>query len=143
MATDWPPALPRSVFLLDWLSIVFLSGGLRFAARAFREGQLPMQSSRGRRTFLIGAGEAAEMLLRQVRHDSRFAISAVGLIDDNPETHGRSLHGVPVLGGTADLERLVHEHRPCLARFRGCGPVRSVTPAANFSCATAHGNERR
>ena len=110
-ATGWPPALPRSVFLLDWLGIVFLSGGLRFAARAFREGQLPMQSSRGKRTFLIGAGEAAEMLLRQVRHDSRFGISAVGLIDDNPETHGRSLHGVPVLGGTADLERLVHEHR--------------------------------
>jgi len=110
-ATGWPPALPRSVFLLDSLGIVFLSGGLRFAARAFREGQLPMQSSRGRRTFLIGAGEAAEMLLRQARHDSRFAISVVGLIDDNPETHGRSLHGVPVLGGTADLERLVHEHR--------------------------------
>jgi len=110
-ATGWPPALPRSVFLLDALGIVFLSGGLRFAARAFREGQLPMQSSRGRRTFLIGAGEAAEMLLRQVRHDSRFGISAVGLIDDNPETHGRSLHGVPVLGGTADLERLVHQHR--------------------------------
>lgn len=111
LATGWPPALPRSVFLLDALGIVFLSGGLRFAARAFREGQLPMQSSRGRRTFLIGAGEAAEMLLRQARHDSRFAISVVGLIDDNPETHGRSLHGVPILGGTADLERLVHEHR--------------------------------
>src|SRR6266571_7583563 len=111
LATGLPPALPRSVFLLDWLGIVFLSGGLRLAARAFREGQLPMQSPRGRRTFLIGAGEAAEMLLRQVRHDSRFGISAVGLIDDNPETHGRSLHGVPVLGGTADLARLVHEHR--------------------------------
>ena len=111
IATGWPAALPRSVFLLDWLGLVFLSGGLRFAARAFREGQLPMQSSRGRRTFLIGAGEAAEMLLRQARHDSRFAISVVGLIDDNPQTHGRSLHGVPVLGGTADLERLVHEHR--------------------------------
>jgi len=111
IATGLPPALPRSVFLLDWLGIVFLSGGLRLAARAFREGQLPMQSPRGRRTFLIGAGEAAEMLLRQVRHDSRFGISAVGLIDDNPETHGRSLHGVPVLGGTADLERLVHQHR--------------------------------
>jgi len=34
VATNWPPALPRSVFLLDWLGIVFLSGGLRFAARA-------------------------------------------------------------------------------------------------------------
>src|SRR5262245_11327755 len=65
----WPAAMPRSVFVLDWLSIVFLSGGLRFVARAFREGQLPMQGGgmRGtRRTLLIGAGEAAEMLLRQL-----------------------------------------------------------------------------
>src|SRR5258706_1116348 len=112
MLVGWPTGMPRSVFVLDWLNVVFLSGGLRLVAPAFKEGQLPMQSSRGgRRTFLIGAGEAAEMLLRQVRHDSRHAISVVGLIDDNADTHGRSLHGVPVLGATADLERLVHAHR--------------------------------
>jgi FlaA1/EpsC-like NDP-sugar epimerase len=108
----WPPALPRSVFLLDWLSVVFLSGGLRFVTRAFKEGQLPMQGSRGgRRTLLIGAGEAAEMLLRQSLHDVREGLSVVGLVDDNPITHGRSIHGVPVLGATTDLEQLVHQHR--------------------------------
>ena len=110
----WPAAMPRSVFVLDWLSVVFLSGGLRFAARAFREGQLPMQGMRAsRRTLLIGAGEAAEMLLRQLLHDNggRDSIGVVGLVDDNPETHGRALHGVPVLGGTAELEQLVHQHR--------------------------------
>jgi FlaA1/EpsC-like NDP-sugar epimerase len=112
LVTGWPAGMSRSVFLLDWLSIVFLSGGLRFAARAFREGQLPMQASRGGcRTLLIGAGEAAEMLLRQVLHDRRDAIRVVGLVDDNPDTHGRSIHGAPVLGGTEDLERLVHQHR--------------------------------
>src|SRR5256885_3037066 len=73
-ATRWPPALPRSVFLLDWLGIVFLSGGLRLAAPAFREGQLPMQSPRGRRTFLIGPGEAAQMPPRQGRPRHRFRI---------------------------------------------------------------------
>jgi FlaA1/EpsC-like NDP-sugar epimerase len=126
VVVGWPSGLPRSVFLLDWLSVVFLSGGLRFVARAFREGQLPMQmlGSRGRRTFLIGAGEAAEMLLRQVRHDGRYAINVIGLIDDNPVTHGRSLHGVPVLGGTADLERLVHAHR---VQFLVIA-IRSATP---------------
>jgi FlaA1/EpsC-like NDP-sugar epimerase len=110
----WPPALPRSVFVLDWLSVVFLSGGLRFAARAFREGKLPMQGTRAsRRTLLIGAGEAAEMLLRQLLHDNggRDSIGVVGIVDDNRETHGRALHGVPVLGRTEDLEQLVHQHR--------------------------------
>ncbi|HUC39624.1 MAG TPA: nucleoside-diphosphate sugar epimerase/dehydratase [Gemmatimonadales bacterium] len=108
----WPPAMPRSVFLLDWLSVVFLWGGLRFVARAFMEGQLPMQGSRsGRRTLLIGAGEAAEMLLRQSLHDVREGLSVVGLVDDNPIMHGRAIHGVPVLGATTDLEQLVHQHR--------------------------------
>ena len=112
LLVGWPSGLARAVFLLDWLCMVFLSGGLRFAARAFREGQLPMQASRGgRRTLLVGAGEAAEMLLRHVLHDGRDAISVVGLVDDNPETHGRAIHGVSVLGATSDLERLVHEHR--------------------------------
>ena len=36
----WPAALPRSVFLLDWLCIVLLSGALGFAAGAFREEQI-------------------------------------------------------------------------------------------------------
>ena len=112
LVVGWPTGMPRSVFLLDWLTIVFLSGGLRFLARAFKEGQLPMQGARGgRRTLLIGAGEAAEMLLRHVQHDNRDAISVVGLIDDNPATHGRAIHGVPVIGATSDLERLVHEQR--------------------------------
>lgn len=107
----WPTGIARSVFVLDWLSIVFLSGGLRFLARAFKEGQLPMQGARGgRRTLLIGAGEAAEMLLRHVQHDGRDAIDVVGLVDDKPDTHGRAIHGVPVLGATSDLEQLVHAH---------------------------------
>src|ERR1044071_3333030 len=32
----WPVALPRSVFVLDWLSVVFLSGGLRSARASCR-----------------------------------------------------------------------------------------------------------
>jgi FlaA1/EpsC-like NDP-sugar epimerase len=139
----WPPAMPRSVFVLDWLSVVFLSGGLRFAARAFREGQLPMQGLRGtRRTLLIGAGAAAEMLLRQLLHDGggRDAIGVVGLVDDNSETHGRALHGVPVLGGTADLETLVHQHRIQLIVIA----IRSATADEMrriVQCCTATGTE--
>src|SRR6266498_415374 len=52
LIVGWPVGMPRSVFVLDWLNMVFLSGGLRFVARAFNEGQLPMQGSRdGRRTL--------------------------------------------------------------------------------------------
>lgn len=105
-----PPSLPRSVLALEWLTTLFLAAGPRFAARALQEGQLPLRTPTGTRTFVIGAGEAGEQFLRQVQHDGRAGMHVVGVIDDNPETHGRSLHGVPILGGTADLRRLAGAH---------------------------------
>ncbi len=103
--------MPRSVLVLDWLIMIFLSGGVRFAARCVREGHLPMTSPRGTRTFLLGAGDAAEQLLRQIQHERGNAMYVVGLLDDNSDKHGRSLHGVPVLGSTDELPQLAARHR--------------------------------
>jgi FlaA1/EpsC-like NDP-sugar epimerase len=102
--------MPRSVFLLDWLLMVFLSGGIRFTARTLREGQLTLRRTSGTRTFIIGAGVAGEQLLRQLSHERRSTLHVVGLIDDDPDTHGRTLHGVPVVGSTAGLPELVLRH---------------------------------
>ena len=100
--------MPRSVPLLDWVIAIFLSGGIRFASRWVRESSLPnRQPARGRRTFIIGAGEAGEQLLRQIQHDPRGLLNVVGLIDDAPDLHGRTLHGVSVVGGTDRLGELV------------------------------------
>src|SRR5213595_1845323 len=56
--------MPRSVFLLDWVVMIFFSGGIRFAARALRENRLARaRLDDGRRTFIIGAGEGGEQLL--------------------------------------------------------------------------------
>jgi len=65
----------------------------------------------GKRTFIIGAGEAGEQLLRQLLHEPRRTLRVVGLVDDDPDTHGRSLHGVRVLGGTVALPQLAAAHR--------------------------------
>jgi FlaA1/EpsC-like NDP-sugar epimerase len=109
---DLMTGMPRSVFLLDWVVMIFFSGGIRFAARALRESQ--MARSRlddGRRTLIIGAGEGGEQLLRQLLHDPRAGMYVVGFVDDKPETHGRTLHGVPVLGHTGRLRELVARHQ--------------------------------
>src|SRR6266550_68167 len=103
--------MPRSVFLLDWVVMIFFSGGIRFAARALRENRLARaRLDDGRRTFIIGAGEGGEQLLRQVLHDPRAGMNVVGFVDDKPETHGRTLHGVPVLGHTGRLKELAAKY---------------------------------
>src|SRR3989440_686954 len=100
--------MPRSVPLLDWVIAIFFLGGIRFASRWVRETAHPKrQPTRGRRTFIIGAGEAGEQLLRQIQHDPRGLLNVVGLIDDAPDLHGRTLHGVSVVGGANRLVELV------------------------------------
>src|SRR5213593_1283288 len=104
--------MSRAVLVLDWLLAIFLVGGFRFGARIAREVQVlrRLKVPQGKRTFIIGAGEAGEQLLRQLLHEPRRTLRVVGLIDDDPDTHGRSLHGVRVLGGVRDLRRLVAHH---------------------------------
>lgn len=102
--------LPRSVILLEWLLILFLSGGIRFVARYAREGRLWMKRRAGRRTLVIGAGDAAEQLLRQVIRGGHQTMHVVGLVDDDPDTHGMLLHGVRVWGTIDDIPRLTLRH---------------------------------
>src|SRR5947209_6375004 len=105
--------MSRAVLVLDWLLAIFLVGGFRFGARIAREVQVlrRLKVPQGKRTFIIGAGEAGEQLLRQLLHEPRRTLRVVGLIDDDPDTHGRSLHGVRVLGGTVALPQLAAAHR--------------------------------
>src|SRR5205814_6321617 len=44
---------------------------------------------------------------RQLQHDPRHPLNVVGLIDDDPAKHGRTLHSVSVLGGSEELRRFV------------------------------------
>ncbi|HLZ44582.1 MAG TPA: polysaccharide biosynthesis protein, partial [Gemmatimonadales bacterium] len=122
--------VPLSVLMLDWLITIMLAGGIRFLTRWINEepfrrpsrdqrGLLRWikeepfrrrQRSRGRPAIIIGAGVAGERLLRQLQHDSRHPLNVVGIVDDDPNKHGRMLHGVSVLGGSDELRRFVAIH---------------------------------
>jgi FlaA1/EpsC-like NDP-sugar epimerase len=103
--------MPVVVPLLEWMLMIMLGGGVRFVARCIREEPYRWPKPHSKRTLIIGAGCAGEQLLRQVLHDPRHPLNVVGLIDDDPEKQGRSLHGVPVLGGADDLRRFVAMHQ--------------------------------
>ena len=115
LATGLADGYPRSIILLDWGVGLVLFGGIRFGVRWFREGRLARDGSNGstasKRTLIIGAGDAAAQLIRQARLDPASGIKPIGLVDDNPSKLHILLHGVPVLGTTRDLDRLVLEHR--------------------------------
>jgi FlaA1/EpsC-like NDP-sugar epimerase len=103
--------VPRSVLVLDWGNAILLYGGLRFGVRVLREESWLnwKERRRGKRALIIGAGEGAERLLRQLRRDPSPDFLPIGLVDDDPAKAGMRLHGVPVLGRTAALPALVRE----------------------------------
>jgi FlaA1/EpsC-like NDP-sugar epimerase len=103
--------LPPAVLVLEWLLALTLAGGARFAARCLAERRHLIAGSSGTRSFIVGAGEAGEQLLRQIQHCPSRRYHVVGLIDDDPTKHGLTLHDVRVLGDTEQLRGLVALYR--------------------------------
>ena len=79
---------------------MFLCGGVQLAARYVREGHCRCRPAGGGRSS--SRRRAAERLLRQVRPTAR-RDQRRRAVDDDPMKQGRLLHGVPVVGQTADL----------------------------------------
>jgi FlaA1/EpsC-like NDP-sugar epimerase len=100
-------AYPRSVFVVDALLLVFFMGGVRVAGRVYRE---IAQLNRHRRVLICGAGNAGAMLAREMREHSDYL--PVGFVDDDRRKVGQRIHGVPVLGTSADLPRIIERYRP-------------------------------
>jgi FlaA1/EpsC-like NDP-sugar epimerase len=66
-------------------------------------------SSKPRRTLIIGAGDAGEMIMREISRSPHPVHNVVGLIDDDPEKAHLRIHGVRVLGTVDQIPVLVRE----------------------------------
>jgi len=109
-----PDTFPRSIFFLDWAFSILIVGGLRFAIRTLREVSLQSAappSGRPRpKLLVIGAGDAGEMLMREIVRTHQRRYEPVGFLDDNPTKHGERIHGVPVLGPIASVAEVAKAH---------------------------------
>src|SRR5205823_8172096 len=85
-----------------------LLAGARLASRVLVES-VRRDSSHSKRVMLVGAGFAAQMVIRELaRPDSGYV--AIGCVDDDESKIGIHLQGVPVLGTIKELETLVQLH---------------------------------
>lgn len=102
------PLFPRSIFVLEWMLLVFLAGGLRFALRTVRE-IMPSILRPGKRVLIVGAGDAGEMIAREIKGLRELNYQPIGFIDDNSAKKGMRIHGIPVLGDQSDLKKIVEK----------------------------------
>ena len=90
------------LFLVDACFLLILWCSLHFGARLLRSYR-SKDIIRGRRTLIVGAGDAALMVLKEIAVDSTSPLTPVAILDDDPSKWGRQICGLPVRGGTASL----------------------------------------
>ena len=105
------PAVPRSVFLLDWGTTIVVLGGARSLIRGVRETRWPLFSSADQvRVLIVGAGDMGASTLRIIHRTSRRRYRVVGFIDDSPNLQETRIEGVPVVGDCEHVCRLAQRY---------------------------------
>ena len=100
-----PPGLNLTVIVIDLFLTVLVMAGARLAVRAYTEHAT--QSYIGlKKALIVGAGRAGSAIAREL-HDSEHQYVPIGFVDDDPTKLGVRIHGIPVLGATQDLPRLM------------------------------------
>ena len=100
----------RSVLTIYWLLTLLLLGGIRFTPRFVLKIRGNFTSGLTR-VLVIGAGDAGEMIIRQMKNDPKLGYMPVALIDDNPNKLRTKIHGVPVAGNVQELDEIVNKYR--------------------------------
>ncbi len=94
---------PRSVIILTGLLSGLYLAGIRLAVRWFREW-LQITGSTARRVLVVGAGNAGELLVRDMLSDSGYNSKPVAFVDDDPVKRKMKIHGIPVVGRIVDIK---------------------------------------
>ena len=105
--------VPRSVPVLAGMYLITGLAGTRLAYRLLVDGSiLPTSVLRNngravRNVVLLGMTDSAESFIRLTRRGSLAGVNVVGVLDESPGRHARSVQGVKVYGSLDDLEAVV------------------------------------
>jgi FlaA1/EpsC-like NDP-sugar epimerase len=100
---------PRSIYILEMIMSGTILSGVRLASRVIAESVTNDEASQ-KKVLLIGAGFAAQMIIREFAQ-LQSGYRAVGCLDDNATKRGIKIQGVPVLGSVDQLKEVVEENR--------------------------------
>lgn len=98
-------SFPRPVFILAWLLQVLVLSGWRIAAARVLRIKWPAQ-----RVLIVGRGEAAREIIRELKNRAEWGYEVVGLIDNDARLIGNRVDGAKVLGTIDDLVPLIRTH---------------------------------
>jgi FlaA1/EpsC-like NDP-sugar epimerase len=104
---------PRGAVVMQWLLAILTMGSLRLSLRIAATLRRGLRDERGaiERLLIVGAGDHAEALAREVGRHADLNFRLVGFLDDDPEKHGLAIHGASVLGPIDRIAGFVNRHQ--------------------------------
>jgi FlaA1/EpsC-like NDP-sugar epimerase len=111
------PGLPRSIPFLDGLMTAAVVLGSRFSVRVITYYRyLSFRNTKTRLVLIAGAGDAGQIVARELLASDTISTRLFGYVDDNPDKNGTIIHGVrvwgpldaiPVLAGEYNIEEVI------------------------------------
>lgn len=116
--------IPRSIYLSAFLIDILLITLSRFVYRYLKNSKeglnvksffnnfkastfsLPDQT----RVLLVGAGDAGNSILKEIRMNKNTDLKIVAIVDDNPTKKGKLLAGIKIHGGTSEIRHVVRKY---------------------------------
>ena len=106
---------PRSVFFIDLFLTFLFIGSSRVVVRLWYSHTLTPprfsfwrnKDAKIKRLLLIGAGDGAEKLLREIMDNPNVNYDVTGFVDDDLSKFKKSIHGVSILGTIDELGKIV------------------------------------
>jgi len=89
--------VPRSVVVGGGVLTAIGMIVARFSYRLLREARTPHDNA-SERILIIGAGQAADMIIREIQRTPSLQTEVLGLVDDDPSLKNMTIQGCPVLG---------------------------------------------
>lgn len=97
--------IPRTVPIFYGLLLVAFLTGPRVLYRWLKEQRLSLSS--GKRVLVAGAGQAGEMLVRDLLRKGNDSYQPIAFVDDRSRRQGQEVHGLPVIGGAEEIPAIV------------------------------------
>jgi len=105
---------PRSIFVIDLLlTFLFVSGtrvGIRVllssGSEKYRFPFFHKADTNKEKVLIVGAGDAAEKLIREIKDNPGITYHVAGFVDDDKHKQNQTIHGVPVLGSVDEVKKI-------------------------------------
>ena len=93
--------IPRSYYFFYFILLSITTLITRFSYRILHTMQNGIKKSakHSRNTIVIGAGEAGNMIIKELKSSKYLNQKIVCVIDDNPSKKGKYIHGIRIIGG--------------------------------------------